>query len=124
MDGALGTIIIAEQHLENVGAGDLALRGDLGMKAVVLTHVFDQFGVFQGFRLVRTQQLIPKVQLLQTGQNIVHRVVHRVHGVDQGRVPVEQDHARFRVRQMQDAHAYFGGRLSGVYLTLAVSHPE
>ena len=70
----------------------------------MIFHIDQQFGVFDGFGVVRVQQAAPQVQLLQVGQYIIHGVVHGIVGIHQGGVPVDEDGFGFCMGQLQDAH--------------------
>ena len=89
------------------------MRNDLGVQAFVVLYINEQLGVFDGLGIIRVQQAVPQVQLLEVGQHIVHGVVHGIVGVHQGSVPVDEDGFGFRMGQLQDAH----GALSLPFIT-------
>jgi len=104
MGNDLGVLIVTEQQLENIGAGNLLLRNNLGMQAQVLAHIGEQLGIFRGFRITRVQQALPEPEFAQLRQHVVDGVVHGTVGIDQGGMPVEQDDVGVGARQLQNTH--------------------
>ena len=93
MGDLLGLLVGPEQHLKQVGARDLLAGDDLRVQPIVLPHVVDQFEVILGLALVWWHQPFPQPELVEHGEHLVHGVIHGLHGVHQGRVPIEEDDA-------------------------------
>ncbi len=90
----LGFLVAAEQYFQQIGSGHLFLRHDLGMQPAVLAHVVHQLAVGDGFTALGRHQPMQQSQPVQHAEHVVGGLVHGVHGVHQGRMPIEQDNAR------------------------------
>lgn len=80
------------------------MRLDFRVQVAVLTDISHQFGVLDRLRVLGLHQPVDESKFRKLGDHIVYRVVHRIHRIDQRRVPVEHDCAGVCVGEVENAH--------------------